>query len=157
LRREVLYSSKTSETVSLALKEGRLNKEEIGRLNGLVKDLEMPTPSEELLFSEPFGKYRLWFTGAKDSKIPKPGEDFPEDDEEEKEPTEAELQVLESKRAERLQSRTLHLESRIAIVDARKEKAGVLIDKHNNALKQNLVPEDLENRLFDLSDEELDL
>ena len=158
MRREVLYSSKTNDTtVSLALKEGRFNKEESSKLNGLVKDFGLPSPSDELLFAEPFGKYRLWYTGAKDSKIPKPGEDFPEDDEEEKEPTEAELQILERKRTERLQARTLDLESRIAIVDARKEKAGLLIDKHNNAIKQNLVPEDLENRLFDLNDEELDL
>jgi len=126
LRREALFACKDEDIVKDAVKGEALNAKETMDLSTTVLNFSGEQPTEVLLYNENFNKFRLWYTGAKMVKIPKPGEED-DDEEDPPEPTAQELLEIEQKRQLRLISRTSLLTSRLLRVDSRKEETALLV------------------------------
>lgn len=127
LRREALFASRDTDVVNDSVKSEALSSKETSDLHAAVSNHNGEAPTEMLLYNENFNKFRLWYTGAKMVKIPKPGEEDEEEEDEPPEPTKDEILVIEQKRQLRLVARTNLLSTRLLVVDKRKEDAAALV------------------------------
>jgi hypothetical protein len=133
LRREALFASRDTEVVNDSVKSGALSSRETTDLHETVSNHSGEAPTEILLYNENFNKFRLWYTGAKMVKIPKPGEED-EGEDEPPEPTKDEMLVIEQKRQLRLVARTIFLSMRLLAVDKRKEEMAALVSIYKSFL-----------------------
>ena len=159
LRREVLYAARrnNSEQIMMASSEGRLTHSEATELSTSVIDWNDKLPTELQMEQDVYCRFRLWYTGQRVQKIPNRHHvEEEEEDEGEEEFTEEQIAAFRVKQVERLNQRSSLLRERIERVDERKQVATILLQKHKKATEKGLVADDLENRLFDLSDDDLD-